>query len=379
MLDPHDMTSQFAARFDGRKPAVLARAPGRVNLIGEHTDYNEGFALPAAINRYLRVAAAPRDDRRLRAFSAACDEHAELDPATADLAAIPAWMKYVVGAALALRDAGFDPPGADLLIHSDLPPGGGLASSAALTVACAKALTALGGGLFEMSEFVEICVAAESQCAGTPCGPLDPCACLMARPDSSFLLDCRTLIADYLPATPGDARFVLIDSGIAHANRAGQYAQRRRECHDAVTYFQQINPRITALRDVDDALLARHVQQLDPSSVARCHHVLAENRRARQAAAALRQADPATFGRLMTESHESLRDRFQASTPELDRLVELASAVPGVFGARMTGGGFGGNVLVLCRPDAVEALPAAVPDLAISVVETGEAADWQEL
>jgi len=388
MVNIDELRGRFAERFDGARPAILAHAPGRVNLIGEHTDYNQGYVLPAALDRTLWVAARRRDDRQLRAYSTAFDQQASVDLTGEQLSRDPAWMAYVGGVALSLRAAGFDPPGADLLIHSELRPGGGVGSSAALTVACAKALTALGGGLFETSELVEICTAAESDYAGTPCGVMDPCTCLMGRAGAYLLLDCRSLKVDYLPVSPGGARLVLIDSGVAHRNRSGHYAQRRAECQEAVTYFQQFNPNVQALRDVDDALLARHMQQMDPSAASRCHHVVSENHRVLQAAAALRKADAETLGRLMTESHRSLHDQFQVSCAELDRLVEIACATPGVYGARMMGGGFGGNVLVLCRPEAVRPLEQAVhADYSadglgagdILVVETSGGADWQEL
>ena len=388
MVNIDELRGRFAECFDGARPAILAHAPGRVNLIGEHTDYNQGYVLPAALDRTLWVAARRRDDRQLRAYSTAFDQQASVDLTGEQLSRDPAWMAYVGGVALSLQAAGFDPPGADLLIHSQLRPGGGVGSSAALTVACAKALTALGGGLFETSELVEICTAAERDYAGTPCGIMDPCTCLLGREGTCLLLDCRSLKVDYLPASPGGARFVLIDSGVAHQNRSGRYASRRAECQEGVTYFQQFNPGIRTLRDVDQALLARHMQQMDPTAASRCHHVVSENRRVLQAAAALRQADAETFGRLMDQSHQSLRDQFQVSCAELDHLAEIARRVPGVYGARMMGGGFGGNVLTMCASDAVEPLgqtvraeygAGGVGAGDVLVVETAGGADWQEL
>jgi galactokinase len=386
MVNIDELKTRFADEFDGALPTVLARAPGRVNLIGEHTDYNEGFAMPAATARYLWVAARRRDDRLLRVCSTAFNQRARFDPAGEQAGRAPTWMSYVSGLASSLRNRGFDPPGADLLIHSELRPGGGTGSSAALTVACAKALTALGGGLFETSELVDMCVAAERDYAGTPCGVLDPCACLLSRQGTSMLLDCRSLKVDYLPASPPGARFVLVDSGVTHQNRSGKYAERRAECQEGVNYFQRINPQIRSLRDVDRDLLARHMQQMDPTVASRCHHVVSENRRVLEAAAALRKADPDLLGNLMLASHRSLRDQFRVSCPELDRLVEIICGACGVFGARMMGGGFGGNVIALCREEVVDNLCEVVrteykvADAGeLLTVETCSGADWKAL
>ncbi len=388
MVNTDAIRRRFSACFDGEHPTVLARAPGRVNLIGEHTDYNDGLCMPAAIAQHVCVAARPRDDNLLRAFSVALETRAEVRLDADPVASGVEWMAYVAGLARSLRDAGYRPPGADLLIQSDLPIGVGLASSAALITACAKALLALQGGLLETAELVSICVDAECRHAGTPCGVMDPAAALMSKQDSVMLLDCRSLAVEYIMLGETETRLVLIDSGVAHENRAGKYAQRRAECQAGVSYFQQFDARIKSLRDVSQPLLARHMTQLDPTVAARCHHVVAENARVREAAAALRRRDMAELGKLLNASHASLRDWFSVSCPETDRIVDVACATTGVLGARMMGGGFGGCVLVLCAEDGLSRLKDAlhsanVADLsrpnAIIEVQTADGADWQAL
>lgn len=349
------LRDEFAERF--RAPCtVVARAPGRVNLIGEHTDYNDGFALPIAIEQSTWAAAGPRDDGVARVVSLAIPgEHRwRLGDATATDA--PGWSRYVEGVAelLLARSARLD--GFDLLIGGDVPVAGGLSSSAALTVSTALALAHLAGEPLETNELIDLCRRAEHEFAGVPCGLLDPTASLLGREDHALLIDFRTRKTEAVPLALEGLCLLVADCGVRHDLAAGEYARRQRECREAVAYFQRIDRSIRSLRDVPSESLRRHALQMDPLAAARAQHVVSENERTIAAVAAIRRGDWPALGRLMTESHRSLRDDYQVSCRELDDLVAALEAVDGVLGARMTGGGFGGCVVALLRETAMESL-----------------------
>ena len=237
--------------------------------------------------------------------------------------------------------------GFDLLVCSEVPPGGGLSSSAALELATALALTQLANHPLEDRELIDLCRQAEHDFAGVPCGLMDQSVSLLARPDTAFLLDCRTRDHQYIPCDLDRHVFVVIDSGVRHELAGGEYARRQQECRRAVEYFRRLDPEVAALRDVRLDDLRAHLARMDEVTAARARHVVSENARTLAAAAALRAGNLVDLGRLMSESHRSLRDDYQVSCQELDQLVSVVSSVEGVLGARMTGGGFGGCVVAL--------------------------------
>lgn len=378
-MNRDEVASAFAARF-GRRCEVVARAPGRVNLIGEHTDYNEGFVLPFAVDRATWAACAARRDALVNLASETLDDVQSWPLDGWRRQDLPHWTSYVAGVAALLKSRGAHLGGFDMLVCGDLPVGGGLASSAALEVAAAKALIMLSGEAIDVAELAALCRAAEHEFAGVPCGVMDPYAVLASRPDHALLLDCRDLSYQHVPLPLTEHAIVVIDTRVRHELADDPYAQRLRECREALAYFQRLDPQVRALRDVSVATVRAHAAQMDPLPLARSLHVTTENQRTLAAADALRRADLPAVGNLLTESHRSLRDDYEVSCAELDRVVDLAASVAGVLGARMTGAGFGGCVIALARRDCLDELAARVeagyvaPDgrrAAVTVVRPG--------
>jgi len=340
------LSNIFEERF--HSPCRLFRAPGRVNLIGEHTDYNAGLVLPVAIELSVVTAAAPRGDNKIRAISLQLPEELEFDLAETSPSARGQWTDYVQGVAHTLTQAGYPIRGANLLIDSNLPVGGGLSSSAALEVSAANALLALSSVEAPAEEVAFLCQKAESDFAGMRCGIMDQFTSSLARAGHAMLLDCALLEIEFVPL-PADVRLVVANTMIKHKLQDSDYNQRRAECEQAARLLGA-----ASLRAASD------LSSLPAHLLPRARHVISENARVAAAAAALRRADPAEFGRLMAESHASLRDDYQVSCPELDTMVAIASAQPGVWGARMTGGGFGGCTVNLVAADAVDSVCRAL-------------------
>lgn len=351
---------EFAQAFEGHAPTVLARAPGRVNLIGEHTDYNEGYVLPIAMDRAIFVAARPRNDGRLRAQSTLLNETVMWPLEELGGPGEPAWANYVKGTAAMLMRHGVELCGADLLIVSELPIGGGVSSSAALEVGTAKALLALTNAFVDPVQLALLCRQAEHEFANSPCGIMDQFASLLTHEGAALLLDCRSQQFDHLPFAPEGAAIVVMDTQVKHSIGGSEYPVRQKQCLAGVEFFRQKDTSVRALRDVNEVMLARHVGQMDPTVAARCRHVVTENARVVHASEALRAGAFHEFGQLMTDSHRSLRDDYKVSCAELDALVELACGIGGVYGARMTGGGFGGCAIALVEDHAIDALTRAI-------------------
>jgi galactokinase len=351
-MNQPEMCERFLSHF-GVACEVVTRAPGRVNLIGEHTDYNDGFVLPIATEQETWVAGARRGDGFAQVYSAGLDDQQSwaLDDWRAE--EFPHWTSYVAGVASLLRQRGARLEGFDLLIQSNVLPGGGLSSSAALEVATALALSRIAGEPLEAAELVDLCRTAEHDFAQVPCGVMDQFTSVMAEAGHALLLDCRTRKHEQIPLELSEHLLVVVDSGVRHELAGGEYARRQQECRQAVEYFRQHDPQVTALRDVSVAMVRAHAAKMDPVIKARSMHVVSENERTLAAADALRVGDLRAFGRLMTKSHRSLREDYEVSCDELDRLVEIISDVSGVLGVRMTGGGFGGCVVALARTDSV--------------------------
>jgi galactokinase len=355
---PHRARRLFRDRM-GAAPAVVAFGPGRVNLIGEHTDYNDGFVLPMALERGVAIACGTRADRHIRAYAAQPDEMRDIPLDGLAPGGVAGWPAYVAGVAWALEQDGAVLPGLDVVITSDLPIGAGLSSSAALEVATARAIAQVANRPWDPVAMARLCQRVENDFVGMPCGVMDQLAAAAARAGCATLLDCRSLETAFVPV-PTAAAVVVMDTGVRRALVQSAYAERRAACERAVAVLREGNPGVRALRDVDEAMLAAARGRLDPLVFRRASHVVAENRRPPAMATALGANDLAAAGRLMNDSHASLRDLYDVSCPELDLVCELARAHPACCGARMTGAGFGGCAVALVRQDGAEAFVRAV-------------------
>jgi galactokinase len=322
-------------------PPRIFRAPGRVNLIGEHTDYNDGFVMPAALDLSVFVRIWQRQDRKLQIRSENFDEQIEFDLDEPDPVARHHWSDYAVGVAVTLERAGYCLRGADLQIRGEVPVGSGLSSSAAVEVATACALTANSDVSIDPRELALICQKAENEFVGARVGIMDQFTSLFGQAQRALLLDCRSLEFKLLPL-PDTVNLVICNTMVKHALASSAYNERRAQCEAGVRHFQQFLPNVKALRDVTMEQLAQFGRDLPEVVYRRCRHVITENARVLAAAEALEKSDLYRFGELMAYSHNSLRDDYQVSSRELDLMVELARRVEGVYGARMTGGGFGG-------------------------------------
>jgi len=353
------ITHAFRLIF-GRRPAGIASAPGRVNLIGEHTDYNDGFVLPLSINRRVRVAVAPRSDGRVQLVS--LNESARLEVALGEITRQGNWTDYPLSVLSQFQERHLPAGGADFLFWGDVPVGAGLSSSAAIEVATITALEGLFGLKLPMLEKIHLARAAENQFVGVPCGIMDPFVATAAQPDHALFLDCRSLDFELVPFRLGSHVLVIMDSGVRRTLAASAYEQRRKECVEGVRILAEQNPRIRALRDVSLDELSSQRDRFSEEVFRRCRHVVTENRRVLDAVAALRAGDLQRLGSLLNESHRSLRDDYEVSSDELDCLVESACSQSGVTGARLTGAGFGGCAIALVPAQNVERFEESVAE-----------------
>jgi galactokinase len=344
MLDVPNLAREFTRKFGS--PPRLFRAPGRVNLIGEHTDYMEGLCLPIAVDREVLVAAAPRDDGTLciasKAFGTETVGLRDISPG-----ATRAWHEPVRGIAAVLGRMDIALCGANLLIDSDVPVGGGLSSSAAVLVACGQAMLALSGHRLSPLELSLAVQSAEHEFAGTRSGLLDPLAVTSAARHHAVLIDCRTRQTSLVPFDEDAAEVLVFDTRTKHSLSESAYNDRRAECEAALLAIQRLMPGVRTLRDMSSDTLAGFAESVEPVGLSRVRHVVSENQRVVSAVRALRARDMDAFGRLMFDSHRSLRGDFEVSTAELDWVVDEAKASGKVLGAKMTGGGFGGCVVML--------------------------------
>ena len=348
-------TAGFFQQY-GAQPAGLWGAPGRVNLIGEHTDYNDGFVLPFALPRVTVVAADRAAGPGWSMWSEQTGKRLDVDEADLVPGAMTGWGSYVAGVVWALRDAGYDVPPARLAIASDVPLGAGLSSSAALEAAVLTALVDLGGIDLPVDERPALAQRAENVFAGAPCGIMDQSASIRCRAGHALFLDCRSLVVEHIPFDVADAGLavLVIDSRAPHAHVTGEYAARRAACESAAATLG-----VPALRDLTPADLPAALPRLDEVVARRVRHIVTEDQRVLDTVDRLRAGDPRTIGPLLTESHASMRDDFAITVPQVDVAVEAALAA-GAYGARMTGGGFGGCVLALVDADAADPVAAAV-------------------
>ncbi len=351
MKDEIDLAFHFEKAF-GTRPRIF-RAPGRVNLIGEHTDYNDGFVMPAAVGFSTYVAIAPRPDRKLVIHSKEFPGNFEFDLDHLPEKRLGAWCDYVVGVASVLRESGLKLAGANLLVHGKVPIGAGLSSSAALEVSSALALLSLTDTSLPLPEVAQLCRQAENSFVGARVGIMDQFVSCMGKAGHAFFLDCRSLDFRLVPI-PAGLQLVVCNTMVKHDLATGAYNTRREECEAGVRAFAQWDPAIRALRDVSVDLLDQHANDLPTTIWKRCSHVVRENQRTLDAARALTEGALARVGSLMRESHNSLRDLYEVSCRELDVMVEAAEGLPGFCGGRMTGGGFGGCTVNLVRQENAE-------------------------
>lgn len=342
-----ELTQRFESEF-GSRPKVFA-APGRVNLIGEHTDYNDGFVLPCAIGFLTRVAISPRDDRRLVLLSDGFEDRFEFDLDKLPQARLGTWCDYVLGVAVTLQGVEPIASGANVMVHGEVPIGAGLSSSAAVEVASALAFMSLNGTTFPMPQVARLCQRAENSFVGARVGIMDQFVSCVGKAGHALRLDCRSLDFELVPI-PASVRLVICNTMVKHELSGGEYNKRREECDEGVRILRKWYPGIHALRDVSLEQFEEHTADLPPVIRNRCRHVITEIRRVMEGSQALKVGDLELFGNLMRASHASLRDLYEVSCEELDIMVESAEGLPGFWGGRMTGGGFGG-----CTVNLVEA------------------------
>ena len=351
-MAPAELVSRkFRAKF-GVHPIVVTSAPGRVNLVGEHTDYNEGFVLPMAINRRLAVAVAPRDDDRVVAFAESFGEQRELDLTGQTGTGARRWSDYVAAVLRALSD---ERPwsGMNVYVGTGVPIGAGVSSSAALEIALARAVTEAKGAPWDPIHMARVAQRAENEFIGVNCGIMDQLAAASAREGTALLLDCRTLAASYVEF-PEDAAIVVMDTGVRRSLSASDYNARRSVCEYVVKRVRSLAPNVRALRDVNRALLETARVLLDSTAFRRARHVIEENTRPASLAAALSRGDYDAAGAVLDESHMSLRELYDVSSPHLDIICEEARGHAACYGARMTGAGFGGCAIALVTRSGVE-------------------------
>jgi galactokinase len=358
MMDLTALVQKFGMLY-GTQPRLF-RAPGRVNLIGEHTDYNDGFVLPMAIKHGTVVAGAKRADRRVRVHSLNFNESAEFDLDRPGNRKRGVWLDYVEGVAQALLGHGLRLSGADLALTSDIPIGGGLSSSAALEMSVGTALVGISGEEINRITLALAGQEAEHNYVGMKCGIMDQFIASMGKAGHALLIDCRKLEGTLIPLGIKNMTVVVCDTRVKHALASSEYNTRRGECEQGVSILREVLPGVRALRDVKSSDLDRFQERFPKVVLRRCRHVVSENERTLAAVKALQAGDAEEMGRLMAASHKSLRDDYEVSCRELDILVESAQSVPGVAGARMTGGGFGGCTVNLVSKDALEVFSETV-------------------
>jgi galactokinase len=348
------LAQQFSRNFNGT-PELIVRAPGRVNLIGEHTDYNDGFVLPMAIDYDIRVAARARPDRTVRLFSIDLGKH---DTFSLDdvrrVGDKPTWADYVRGVADVLQHEGYALRGMDAAISGNVPRAAGLSSSAAIELAAITAFRLLSALDLDPVRAALLGQRAENEFVGMRCGIMDQFISSLGQADHALLIDCRSL--EYSPVPlPMGARVIVTDSAVRRGLVDSAYNERRQQCEEGARLMG-----VKALRDVSVEMFEAHQAGLPPVVARRCKHVVTEDQRTLDSVEALRRGDLAAFGKLMNESHASMRDWFEITTPDIDALVEIQQSTAGCFGVRMTGGGFGGCTVALAQENAVPALVEAI-------------------
>ena len=350
-MTPDRMVSEFRARF-GTLPRLF-RAPGRVNIIGEHCDYNDGFVMPVNTALYTWLAIAPREDRLIHVHSSNFGSTQSLNLENLGKGDGEHWFEYIKAVAWVLHDEGIGLHGAEILIHGEIPLGGGLSSSASLETVLAFALMENTGAGIERGRLARWCKRAENEFVGVNCGIMDQYVISLSESNHAMKLDCRSLEFDQVPM-PEDARILVVDTGVKHQLNDGGFNARRQECENAVSIVAGHADGIIALRDVSIELLELHRQELDERLFRRARHVVTELQRVGNAQWAMQHNELETLGRILNASHVSLREDFEVSCSELDALTTIARKCPGVYGSRMVGAGFGGCTISLVKPACLD-------------------------
>jgi len=335
----------------GVEPEIVVRAPGRVELIGNHTDYNDGFVLPMAIDRECLVLSRRRADKKVRIFSELFNEYAEFELDPQIKPGKPSWANYAKGVMALLLKAGKKLTGLDMTLACDVPAGGGLSSSAAIEVAYAKSFLAGTGETLDSVELALLCQQTEHQYAGTPCGIMDQFICALGKADHALLLDCRTKKYELVHVPFQHASILIADSKVKHDLGQSGYPLRRQQCFEVVDVVKKSIPNVTHLRDIDMNTLDQFKNKLDDVHYIRARHVLTENDRVMKMVEGFRNNDLALAGKMMSQSHASSRDDYDVSCEELNFMVQEVGGYQGVYGARMSGGGFGGCIVALVEND----------------------------
>jgi len=335
---------------------VTSHAPGRVNLIGEHTDYNQGFVLPTILGCEVEVAVRRSPAARVRLHAVDLNDTLAYGPGDEPDDSWPGWAPYLVGVIEEMRGRGLLDGGLDLAVTGSVPRGSGLSSSAALETATALALARVFEAQVDPMGMVQLCQDVEHHWAGVRCGIMDQMACRLGQPGHALLIDCGDNSHRHIPLDLGDHDLVITDSGVRRELADSAYNDRRRECLEGMAQLQRQAPTIVSLRSVGSEVLDAHESGLLPHLARRCRHVVDENARVLEAAEALSHGDLVALGQLMNSSHDSLRDLFEASHPDVDHLVDTARSVPGVLGSRLTGAGWGGCTVTLCARAATTTL-----------------------
>ncbi|MBU2444968.1 MAG: galactokinase [Bacteroidetes bacterium] len=345
------LVSKFKEMFS--KNPLIIRSPGRINLIGEHTDYNEGFVLPAAIDKNIFFVISPRDDKKCLLYAADLNDDFEFD-LNNFCKSEKVWPNYLIGVVDQLKKSKLEIQGFNCVFGGDIPIGAGLSSSAAIEAGLAFALNEIFELNIEKINLVKLSQRAENEFVGVQCGIMDQFINIFGKENKVLKLDCRTLEFEYYPFELNDLQIVLCDTQVKHSLASGKYNARRTQCEEGVRILRKFNNKIHTLRDVDLEFLNSHRSELDPTIFKRCKYVLNENSRVDASCRDLENGDFISFGRRMYESHEGLRYEYEVSCKELDTLAEIASNHEAVLGARMMGGGFGGCTINLVKKDGLE-------------------------
>lgn len=354
------LQQEVALRFErcfGYRPSQIVSSPGRVNLIGEHVDYNQGVVLPMAVNRYTAVALAKRADSIVRVYSTTHDQLQTFDLTDSIPEPWPQrhWLGYIIGTLVLMQPQAEKLSGFDIVLQSTLPLGAGLSSSASLTTAIAKAVQLELELALDWKELARRCQQVEHRFLGVPCGLMDQWACLMTQPDHLLMIDFQNETFRQIPWLNPHLQFLVINSGIKHQLVDGHYAERQRSCRQAA---QQLG--VTSLRHMVGKTETLTQSNLDPVTLRRASHVISEIERTLAAVSAIQSQQWTALGQTLNASHASLRDQYEVSCPEVDLLVDIAQREPGILGARMTGGGFGGSTINLVEADGRESAIASI-------------------
>jgi len=351
-------TERIRSKFEevfraGGEELTFVRAPGRVNLIGEHTDYNDGFVLPMAIDREIISAFQPRSDRLVSLYSYNFSSSCQFSLDEIAYEEKESWANYVKGVIYLFRERGIALRGMNMVLEGDISLGAGLSSSAAMEVVTALSLQSLNHFEWEPVETIKLCQRAENEFVGVNCGIMDQFVSLLGKRDKALFLDCRTLDYQLIPLPGEELKIVVCNTRVKRGLADSGYNKRREECEEGVSSLKKHLPHIKALRDVKETDFERYKGFLPGVIKKRCRHIIGENQRVLQSVSALEKNDFRKFGQLMNESHRSMRDEYEISCPELDLMVEIAWETEGVLGARMTGGGFGGCTVNLVEEKKV--------------------------